>query len=262
MAVEITSIKMESEQIIRKIRNDSTLSAEAINTKVNAQKQIAAGRVTTLTDKVNAEIADLDACFEDSSRLLVNAYEKYLSEMDEASRFLPITVTVTIPSRKITLKAISIRPTDTLKEFKVKVEERMRALGDPLCDLGEKTQFYLIPLFGGVNDDDVSVDAEKKKKEEEKRDGKKEKEKEKKEEKKEGKKEKEKEKEKEERERRREGGGGGRILLQEGVAIILSSNPPPPQGPFPFLFLFFSFFLSFCISNRFLFFFLFQLSKI
>ena len=207
LAIEITSIQMESEQHIRKIRSDASLSAEEISSKVASQKQTASSRVSSLTERINAEIAEYDAAFEESTRLLVSAYEKYLSEMDEASRFLPMTVTVTIPSRKITLKAISIRPTDTLTELKSKVEERLRALGDPLCDLGSDTKFYLIPLFGGAERE------EKEEKEKEKR-----KEKEKKKERKEGKKEKREEKE------------GGRVLLKEGMAIILSCNPPPPQG--------------------------------
>jgi hypothetical protein len=184
---------MESEQHIRKIRSDASLSADEIASRTASQKHSASSRVSALTEKINAELAELDFSFEESTRLLVTAYEKYLSEMDEASRFLPITVMVTIPSRKISLKAISIRPTDTLAELKTKVEERLKALGDPLCDLGLGTQFYLLPLFGGVGEGEGSKKSNGK-------------------------------------EEKKEGEESGRYLLREGVAIILSCNPPPPQG--------------------------------
>eukprot|EP00009_Paramoeba_aestuarina_P007938 CAMPEP_0201524062 /NCGR_PEP_ID=MMETSP0161_2-20130828/21089_1 /ASSEMBLY_ACC=CAM_ASM_000251 /TAXON_ID=180227 /ORGANISM="Neoparamoeba aestuarina, Strain SoJaBio B1-5/56/2" /LENGTH=240 /DNA_ID=CAMNT_0047923331 /DNA_START=154 /DNA_END=873 /DNA_ORIENTATION=+ len=136
---------MASEQNLRKLKGSNDKEKDK---KIEEEKEKAIQMVAELTAKCNTEVSALQEEFDLSTKLLVEAYEKYLQGIDSSPKFLNLTVNVSLPKQQITLKSIVLKPTDTTTELKQKIEERLVLLKNPISDFGKDAVFILHPLFG------------------------------------------------------------------------------------------------------------------
>jgi hypothetical protein len=212
LIVEMTDKKMLSEQSIRRVKASDSLSSREKEKQIAAIKEETNALVSQLSSQCTTDITSLRNDFEGSLKLLVDAYEQYLTTIDPSPRYLPLTVNVRLPSHNIYLKSILLKPTDTTEDLKSKVQERLTALDNPLHDFGSSPVFTLFPLFGDEGNDDIAKGKEKKKERVKSKE-----------------KEKEKEKEKSSTKQTTDKNSHG-IIIPNHIAIVLCCHPPPPQN--------------------------------
>jgi len=85
----------------------------------------------------------LDLNFDKSINLLLDSYNQYMENVNPSPEFLPVTATVIIVSKDITLYGVSIERTWTITDLKSKVKDRMEVLGDPVVQFSESNVFVL-----------------------------------------------------------------------------------------------------------------------
>ena len=82
-------------------------------------------------------------------------------------------VNVELESKKVVLRSVVVKPTDTLKDLKEVIKERMVARGDALHNISDDVEFFIKPLFAAVDggegiEDGGDMEAEDGKKKEKK----------------------------------------------------------------------------------------------
>jgi hypothetical protein len=75
---------------------------------------------------------------------------RYLSESVPVPSFLPVEVSVVLPSHSIRVEKVTLKPTDGVREVRRILEQRLRDLGNPLTSFSSSAYFVLSsPLEGG-----------------------------------------------------------------------------------------------------------------
>jgi hypothetical protein len=89
---------------------------------------------TKSSTKVENELEQLETSYKESTQLLFNAYETYLSTITPSPEFLPVSVNISIPSKNLVFKKVLIKVTDNLHDIRQFVENKFKETGNPLTN--------------------------------------------------------------------------------------------------------------------------------
>ncbi|XP_072038240.1 uncharacterized protein [Amphiura filiformis] len=93
-----------------------------------AQDAAAAARVQECENRRQHLEKELEAC----TKLLVESYDKHLSEHVPAPALLPVNISIVLHGKTVTLKDVKLKPHDSLSILKEIVIDRMQREGDPV----------------------------------------------------------------------------------------------------------------------------------
>lgn len=79
-----------------------------------------------------AKTGESEKGFEKATELLMVAYDTYLKDVAPAPAALPVSVTLSVPSRKMRFDGVVLKPTDLVRDARQKLEEKMTASGAKL----------------------------------------------------------------------------------------------------------------------------------
>jgi len=99
--------------------------------------------IAKLTAECEFQVNEQETNFEQSISLLLSSYETFMQSSAPAPEFLPVSVDVHIPDKDIKLRSILIKPTDTLKELKEVVKNRIATMGDPMTAWTKENVFVV-----------------------------------------------------------------------------------------------------------------------
>jgi len=109
----------------------------------NKQKEKLDTEITLLTAECEAKMIQIDESFKTTVQLLMESYDQSLEGMIPAPSFLPVTVTLSIPSRQMNFKKIIIKPTDSAADLKAMLEKKFAETGNPLFSYSQSNIFVL-----------------------------------------------------------------------------------------------------------------------
>jgi hypothetical protein len=135
------------------IREECIDACQQLEKQVDLRKSGSAARdrrIEALRLECNNRLEALAHSFQQASAHLLAAYDKYLSESVPVPSFLPVEVSVVLPSHSIRVEKVTLKPTDGVREVRRILEQRLRDLGNPLTSFSSSAYFVLSsPLEGG-----------------------------------------------------------------------------------------------------------------
>jgi len=89
-------------------------------------------------NECDEKVRGVEEAFKESTSLLLQAYDDYMKNFAPAPEYLPITVTVQVPSKNIQFPNMVISPTDTVVQVREQIIQKMAKKGDPVvtCEGG------------------------------------------------------------------------------------------------------------------------------
>ncbi|KAL6053334.1 RING-type domain-containing protein, variant 4 [Balamuthia mandrillaris] len=103
--------------------------------------------INSLTERCSQELERLQLSFEHSVALLQQSYETYMKEHMPAPRFLPVTVSLVVPHKRVRFDNVVLKPTDALVDVKLLLVERLQQSGNPLTSFSPSARFVLRKPF-------------------------------------------------------------------------------------------------------------------
>jgi hypothetical protein len=110
--------------------------------------------VAQMMAQCEKEIQGIEQSFVETTQLLVAGFEKFLQDNVCPPSFLPVALTLTVPSKQFSLKLV-VKPSDCAKDLKTLLQQKMADKGDPIVEF-HKENFFLVKGTHGttmVNDD-------------------------------------------------------------------------------------------------------------
>jgi len=90
-----------------------------------------------------AKTGESEKGFEKAAELLLISYDTYLKDVAPAPAALPVSVTFTVPSRKMRFDGVVLKPTDLVRDARQKLEEKLTASGAKLVAWSPANVFVL-----------------------------------------------------------------------------------------------------------------------
>jgi len=106
---------------------------------------------------MQGQVAELDDGFNRSIELLLNSYDQHMANAAPAPQFLPVTVTITVPSKNLKVPNVHIAPTDTVNEVKGLLRTLMEKRGDPILDFDKDGLFVLVNGQDNISRDEQVI---------------------------------------------------------------------------------------------------------
>merc|ERR1712137_1331694 len=107
-----------------------------------------------LTEECNNKLAALEESFNESVRLLLEVYDKYLEGFAPAKEYLPVVITVRILGKDLSFPNVSGSRTDSVNDLKKTIERRLAETGNPVSGWGKNCVFVVKNPFeaegGGI----------------------------------------------------------------------------------------------------------------
>jgi hypothetical protein len=128
------------------IREECIDACQQLEKQVDLRKSGSAARdrrIEALRLECNNRLEALAHSFQQASAHLLAAYDKYLSESVPVPSFLPVEVSVVLPSHSIRVEKVTLKPTDGVREVRRILEQRLRDLGNPLTSFSSSAYFVL-----------------------------------------------------------------------------------------------------------------------
>lgn len=85
----------------------------------------------------------MSAEFERSVGVLLEGYDKLLSEVIPSPSFLPVTVTLSIPSRGFRVPKVQLKPVDHMDDIKRRLADALEKSGNPVVSWGDDVRFMI-----------------------------------------------------------------------------------------------------------------------
>jgi len=149
-ASKMASTKLSFEEKLKGLSSASTSSSTPTAPQLAA---LQAHTIEELSLECERTIAMHEKSWQETVRLLLAAYESFMKDSSPSPSFLPVTLSVVIPAKDITLASVVIRPTDNVKDLKNMVSDRLQLLGNPLVSWGKDDVFVIrSPLAGKAGD--------------------------------------------------------------------------------------------------------------
>jgi len=128
-----TKKMIETQEIFhQQLRTNPSLSKDQLDYKI-----------AMLTAECEGMMKGLDTSFQNSVDLHLEAYNKYLQEIMPAPSFLPVSVSLSIPSKNIVFKKIVLKTTDSGTDLKVLIEKQMKEKGNPIVSFSPSNIFVI-----------------------------------------------------------------------------------------------------------------------
>jgi len=80
----------------------------------------------------DSKLEELDKGFQESTALVLQSYDEYMNKFAPVPEYLPVTVTVQVPSKNIQFPNIVVYPTDTIVQVRDQIIQKMAKKGDPV----------------------------------------------------------------------------------------------------------------------------------
>ena len=96
-----------------------------------------------LEAEMNVAMANVRDSYDKSMSALLEAYDQHMGKAAPSMAALPVAVTVIVESSKTVVENVNIKPTDTPREVRAAVIERLAALGNPVVAHSERCLFRL-----------------------------------------------------------------------------------------------------------------------
>jgi len=132
----IENLKAES------VKKMSEIQATDAKTKEQQDADIA-----VIVAQCEGKQKELDDSFQESVKLLVEAFDGYLSTTIPAPSFLPISVSVHIPSKNIKYQKIVLKPTDSSVDLKATIQKKFLESGQEFVEWGKNLQILIERVF-------------------------------------------------------------------------------------------------------------------
>eukprot|EP01094_Clydonella_sp_ATCC50884_P026365 TRINITY_DN71_c0_g1_i4.p1 TRINITY_DN71_c0_g1~~TRINITY_DN71_c0_g1_i4.p1 ORF type:complete len:295 (+),score=112.72 TRINITY_DN71_c0_g1_i4:234-1118(+) len=122
-------------------------------------------KVLKIRQRSEEQLEELKSSFDESTRLLVDAYDSYMQEFAPAPAYLPATVSVLIESKGRRLEGVRLSTTASLEDLRQIIREMLAASGDPISsDFSPSNVFLLRRPFAvgkagadGSHPDDILI---------------------------------------------------------------------------------------------------------
>eukprot|EP01114_Cavostelium_apophysatum_P021397 TRINITY_DN7451_c0_g1_i1.p1 TRINITY_DN7451_c0_g1~~TRINITY_DN7451_c0_g1_i1.p1 ORF type:complete len:397 (+),score=74.08 TRINITY_DN7451_c0_g1_i1:84-1274(+) len=105
--------------------------------------------IERLTRECDQRIKELDEAFQHSVGLLVSSYESYLQSAVPPPSFLPVTVSILIPSKSMAFHRVVLKPTDTGLDVKAIIEKKINETGDLFTGFNPSNRLVLRRMLVG-----------------------------------------------------------------------------------------------------------------
>jgi len=130
-------------ELNRKQANHPDSSNDATSSDSQNWKQSLELELDSLTKECDYHRTQLNASFHSTVQQLLDSYDEYLSAHSPLPSFLPVYVTISIPSKGISLKKVVIKPADNSFDVKRLVEKRLEDIGNPINKALSSKDFFV-----------------------------------------------------------------------------------------------------------------------
>jgi hypothetical protein len=89
-------------------------------------------------------IENIEKGLQESTQLLLESYNEYMKNFAPAPEYLPVSLTIQIPSKNVQFPNIMINPTDTAAQVRNKVMEKMEKKGDPIMAFDDSNVMVIV----------------------------------------------------------------------------------------------------------------------
>jgi Zinc finger, C3HC4 type (RING finger) len=111
--------------------------------------------------RLEAIIAELEEALERSTALLVESYSGFLeSAIPATPQFLPVAVSVEVPSQSLKLPRVVLKPTDSAKDVQALIVEKLAAQGNPVVELTDDCKWVIREPFAAPGGSNNNTDGE------------------------------------------------------------------------------------------------------
>jgi len=100
-------------------------------------------KIAKISKQCDQQLNQLKESFDQSVQLLLDSYDKYMSSFAPARSFLPITISIYIPSKDLRFKNITLKNTDSIQDVKELIKQLLAKHGDPLVEYTKNNIFVL-----------------------------------------------------------------------------------------------------------------------
>eukprot|EP00753_Platysulcus_tardus_P008160 PLAT1570.1.p1 GENE.PLAT1570.1~~PLAT1570.1.p1 ORF type:complete len:411 (+),score=74.10 PLAT1570.1:17-1249(+) len=114
-------------------------------------------RAASLRRNCEAKLAELQQRFDAAVGVLVDSYDRYMSELAPSPALVPATVTIEVEDRHMRFDA-QVKSTSFTADMIDVVQARFRDLGDPVVEFGADVQWKLKPAEVSKEDELISLD--------------------------------------------------------------------------------------------------------
>lgn len=96
-----------------------------------------------LETEMNIAMGNVRDSFDQSMSALLEAYDEHMGKAAPSMAALPVSVTVVVDASKTVVDSVIIKPTDTARELRATIMERLAGLGNPVVSQNERCLFRL-----------------------------------------------------------------------------------------------------------------------
>eukprot|EP00743_Colponemidia_sp_Colp-15_P006475 GILK01006970.1.p1 GENE.GILK01006970.1~~GILK01006970.1.p1 ORF type:complete len:432 (-),score=68.73 GILK01006970.1:269-1522(-) len=146
LVTKISELRARHEAEVRQLENNNNLPVLARQ----ASDDLIQRRIEDMTAEVQLKISELQRKFDACVSLLVDSYDRHLSQIPASPLLLPTTVTIVLPDRHLRHE-VQLKCTDTIAEVRQILKMWfLNALGDPLQQWMPDSRFDLLIPFTDV----------------------------------------------------------------------------------------------------------------
>ncbi len=108
-----------------------------------ADKSALDTQIAIFTAECELKMKELTDSYNESSKLLLTSYETYLKDVIPPKPFLPVTVSITVPSKNIVFKKYVIKPVDSAHDVKAFLLSKLKETGNPVVEFSKENYFVV-----------------------------------------------------------------------------------------------------------------------
>jgi len=124
-------------------------------------------QIAMCTAECEHKLKEVTDSYNESTKLLLEAYETYLRDVIPPPNFLPVTISITVPSKGFTLKKHVVKTTDSAADIKAFLLLKFKESNNPIVEFTAdnyfiiKNQFAVAPIGKQENNDIIVKDEHK-----------------------------------------------------------------------------------------------------
>jgi len=111
-------------------------------------------QIVVWKNECDSQLAEVSENFQNSIKMLLVSYDEFMKNFAPPPQFLPVTITVQVPSKNVQFPKVLLNPTDTAVEIRQIISQKMEKKGDPVTGFDETN---LLKLVNGTQGGDGIV---------------------------------------------------------------------------------------------------------
>jgi len=101
-------------------------------------------QIVVWKNECDSQLSEVSENFQKSIEMLLVSYDEFMKNYAPPPQFLPVTITIQVPSKNIQFPKVILNPTDTAVEIRQTITQKMEKKGDAVIEFDETNILKLV----------------------------------------------------------------------------------------------------------------------